>query len=69
MTTTAKSDMPRPRPTFKGKPAYITTKVREDQLRFIQRLAGPRPGGKAATTRELLDLGIKAARLRIARAR
>jgi hypothetical protein len=67
MTTTAKSDVPRPRPKFKGKPAYITTKVREDQMRFINRVAGPRPGGKAAALRDLLDLGIKAARSRVAR--
>ena len=39
---------------------YLTVKLRGDQLRAINRIAGPAPGGRPRVIRQLLDIGIKA---------
>lgn len=59
------------RPCTLGKDAaYFTVKLRVDQIRFINnRMGGFRPGRGPEALRQLLDLGIKVARSRVARAR
>ena len=56
------------RPNVLGADAgYLTVKLRADQLRAVNRLAGPAPGGRPEVIRKLLDVGLKAARARITR--
>ncbi len=56
------------RPRTLGEGAiYITTKLRREQFKAINRIAGPAPGRRPETIRQLLDLGIRVARARIAR--
>lgn len=53
----------RGRPNIVGANAgYITAKFKRSQIRAINRLAGPAPGGRAAAIRELVDLGIASLR-------
>jgi hypothetical protein len=56
----------RPRTLGKGALSY-TVKLRQDQLKAIGRFSGHAGGRGPETLRQLLDLGIKAARSRIAR--
>jgi hypothetical protein len=73
--TSKESIMPRPKPhKTPGRPnvlgdgaQYLTVKIRRDQMKAINRLAGPAPGGRPKTMRTLLDIGIKVARQRVAR--
>lgn len=58
------------RPNVLGKgAAYLTVKLREDQIRAINRIACPggRPGGRPGAIRDLIDAGLKLARSRATR--
>ncbi|KRR10843.1 hypothetical protein CQ12_21485 [Bradyrhizobium jicamae] len=56
------------RPSVLGKDAaYLTVKLRRDQIRSINRIAGPAPGGRPGVIRDLLDAGLKLARSRATR--
>lgn len=56
------------RPNVLGKDAaYLTVKLRRDQIRRINHIAGPAPGGRPGVIRDLLDAGLKLARSRATR--
>jgi hypothetical protein len=41
---------------------YVTVKLTAAQLRAVNHIAGPAPGRRPAAMRQLLDVGIKAAK-------
>jgi hypothetical protein len=56
------------RPNVLGEDAaYLTVKLRRDQIRRINRIAGPAPGGRPTVIRNLLDEALKLARSRTTR--
>ena len=68
--------MPKPQRKKPGRPStlgpgamHITTKFRRDQINATDRMGGYVPGRQPGIIRDLLDIGIKVARARIARAR
>lgn len=42
--------------------AYVTVKLTAAQLRAVNHIAGPAPGRRPAIMRQLLDVGIRAAK-------
>lgn len=63
-----KKSKPLGRPNVLGDDAaYLTVKFTREQIRAINRLAGPAPGTRPETIRNLLDEGLRMVRSRATR--